>query len=89
MDERKNEPQDGALFVTEAPAKDAARRKKADDQRGAPGDGKAEESAELLDEILDLMDLDVDVDIRDDDEKVVLDVTGPDAGRPPHRGPAR
>ena len=51
MDERKNEPQDGALFVTEAPAKDAARRKKADDQRGAPGDGKAEESAELLDEI--------------------------------------
>ncbi|HJK95074.1 MAG TPA: KH domain-containing protein [Polyangiaceae bacterium LLY-WYZ-15_(1-7)] len=81
MDERKNEPQDGALFVTEAPAKDAARRKKADDQRGAPGDGKAEESAELLDEILDLMDLDVDVDIRDDDEKVVLDVTGPDAGR--------
>ncbi len=71
MAERKeNEPQDGALIVGDAPARDA---------EGA--DNKAEEAAEFLDEILELMELDVDVDIREDDERVVLDVIGEDTGR--------
>lgn len=60
---------DGALLVGEGKAEDFA------------GDGKAEEALDLLDEIFDLMDLDVDIDIREDGERVVLDVTGRDAGR--------
>ncbi|MEM6958595.1 MAG: R3H domain-containing nucleic acid-binding protein [Myxococcota bacterium] len=45
-------------------------------------DNKAEDSAELLDEILELMELDVEVDIRDEDEeRITLDVVGPDTGR--------
>ncbi len=76
MDERENEARDGALLVT--PDEGKGRREGTD---GTPGDGKAEESAELLDEILEMMDLDVEVEIRDDDERVVLDVTGRDAGR--------
>jgi spoIIIJ-associated protein len=52
-----------------------------DDTRGEPGDGKAEEAQDILDGLLYRMDLDASVDIREDGERVVLDVTGPDAGR--------
>lgn len=76
MDELKNEPQDGALLVG---ADERPKRKSGSD--GKPGDGKAEEAAELLDELLDMMDLDAEVNIREDDERVVLDVQGEDAGR--------
>ncbi len=76
MDELKNEPQDGALLVG---ASEQPKRSKGSD--GKPGDGKAEEAAELLDELLDMMDLDAEVTIRDDGERVILDVQGDDAGR--------
>ena len=71
--ENENEPQEGALILDEH------------DSGSAPlpvDDGaKAEEAAGTIEELLDLMDLDADVDIREDDEEIVLDVTGPDAGR--------
>lgn len=74
--EDNDSPRDGALILDDdlddAPASENA---------GHAGDGKAEESAGTLEELLDLMDLDADVDIREDDDRVVLDVTGPDAGR--------
>jgi len=76
VDERKNEPRDGALFLDEVDAKSVPIG-----QEGQSGDGKAEESAGILEEILDRMDLDVDVDIREDGEKIVLDLDGPDVGR--------
>ena len=74
---------DGALFV----ADDARDIIDDDDQdidretAGKPGDGKAEEAADVLDGILARMDLDTEVSVRDDGEKIVLDVDGPDAGR--------
>ena len=72
----EKQPQDGALLVAPEPTK---RAPKATD--GVPGDGKAEEAAELLDELLEMMDLDAEVLIRADEERVVLDVQGDDAGR--------
>ena len=85
MDERKDKPQDGALFVAEEPAEARESTPRGKPQGGGAsfeGDGKAEEAAELLDVILDIMDRDVDVDIREDsEEQIVLDVVGPDAGR--------
>ena len=93
MDERKDKPQDGALFVSEevAPARDrqsgqrppvseslSIARERDDDSSGS----KADDAAELIDVILDIMDRDVDVDIREDgEEQIVLDIVGPDAGR--------
>ncbi|HEX7478261.1 MAG TPA: KH domain-containing protein [Polyangiales bacterium] len=44
-------------------------------------DGKAELSMEMLVEILKRMSLNVDVQIREDGDEVVLDLTGEDAGR--------
>ncbi len=72
MDEHKPKPQDGALFLGQKPAEEPTKH---------AGDGKAEEAAEILEELFSLMDLEVDVEIREDDERVVLDATGPDAGR--------
>ena len=72
MDERKTKPQDGALFLGQKPAESPSKH---------AGDGKAEDAAEILEELLALMDLDVAVDVREDDERIVLDATGPDAGR--------
>lgn len=71
MDERNEKPQAGALIVAESAAP----------KQTPPDDEKADEAAELLEDVLDLMDIEVDVAIREDDERVVLDVTGPDAGR--------
>lgn len=85
MDERKDKPQDGALFVAEEPmesSRESSSKKGAARGEAFEPDGKAEEAAELLDVILDIMDRDVDVDIREDsEEQIVLDVVGPDAGR--------
>jgi spoIIIJ-associated protein len=70
---------DGALFVA-----DDAYDEERDDEAGSagsPGDGKAEQAADVLDGILARMDLDTEVTVRDDGEKIVLDVDGPDAGR--------
>jgi spoIIIJ-associated protein len=73
VDEHKNKPRDGALFldqpaVEEDPSKHA-------------GDGKAEEAAEILEELVNLMDLDVQIAVRADADRIELDVTGPDSGR--------
>jgi spoIIIJ-associated protein len=72
-DTKVNGPKDGALLVTD----DEPRKKSS----AIPDDQKADEAAEYLDEILELMDMDVEVDIREDGERIVLDVVGDDAGR--------
>jgi spoIIIJ-associated protein len=69
---------DGALLV------DPERDEELDDDGGSPGeagDGKAERARDMLEEILARMDLDAEVLIREDGERVVLDVDGEDAGR--------
>ena len=78
MDEPKNKPQDGALILG---ATRTNRSERDEDPAQFAGDGKAEEAAEVVDELFNLMDLDADVEIREDGERVVLDVGGPDAGR--------
>jgi len=72
VDELKSKPRDGSLFLDQPPKEDPAQY---------AGDGKAEEAAEILEELMNLMDLDVQVDIRLDAEQIELDVTGPDSGR--------
>jgi len=75
VDERENElkeaPLEGALLVGV----------EAIDDDGLDEDGKADYAKEVLEGIIDRMDLEADVSIREDDERVVLDVTGEDAGR--------
>ncbi len=44
-------------------------------------DAKADDAADLLEDILDIMDIDVEVEIRADGEQIELDAQGPDAGR--------
>ncbi len=71
MSDRDPKLHDGALLLDQEDASAAPQ---------AP-DKKAEFAAESLEDILDLMDFDVDVDVREDDERIVLDLVGPDAGR--------
>jgi spoIIIJ-associated protein len=47
----------------------------------AADDEKADDARRVTQSILDRMDLDARVTIREDDERVVLDIDGPDAGR--------
>ena len=69
----KAEALDGALFIDSADARSPSE---------PPGeDGKADYAKEILEGIVERMGLDADVEIREDDEQVVLDVSGPDAGR--------
>lgn len=49
--------------------------------RGTPGDGKAEEAMEFLAGVLLRMGLSTRVTVREDDEQIVLDIQGADAGR--------
>jgi len=70
--DRDEGPLDGALLV------DGARE---DDDASFDEDGKADYAKEILEGILDRMGLLAEVEIREDDEQVVLDVTGEDAGR--------
>lgn len=77
MDERENEAKEGPLEGALLVGVDRVE----DDDILDDEDGKADYAKEILEGILDRMDLDADVDIREDDEQVVLDVTGPDAGR--------
>lgn len=80
MPDRDDKPlMDGALLVV-----DDREESGIDDdaaEAGRPGDGKAEDAQEVLEGILSRMDLDTEVDIREDGERVVLDVSGEDAGR--------
>lgn len=73
MENKKPPEMDGALLI------DAEPRTQTDSAVGE--DGKAELAAEMTQEIIKRMDLIVDIAIRDDDEEVVLDLTGEDAGR--------
>ncbi len=84
MPERDEEPlMDGALLVggDDLDDCDYDDDDDRDESRGEPGDGKAEEAQDVLDGLLYRMDLDTSVDIREDGERIVLDVAGPDAGR--------
>ena len=72
MDELKGKPRDGALILNLPSQEDPSQ---------FAGDGKAEEAAETLEELLGLMDLEVQVAIREDGERIELDATGADAGR--------
>ena len=74
MDEPKNKPRDGALFLDQSSGSE-------DDPARFAGDGKAEEAAEILEELINLMDLDVRVEIRSDAERIELNATGEDSGR--------
>lgn len=78
MDEHEDKPQDGALIVED---EEEFEEYEGEESQGSPGDGKAEEASDAVRGILERMDLDAQVDIREDAERVVLDVTGPDAGR--------
>jgi spoIIIJ-associated protein len=71
---------DGALLVVDD-TEEVGLDEEEEFEKGHAGDGKAEAALEALGGILDWMDLDCDVDIREDGERVVLDITGPDAGR--------
>lgn len=71
---------DGALFVDESDDFDHLESGNAT-TRGNAGDGKAERSAELVADLLRHMSLDARVIIREDGERVVLDIDGEDAGR--------
>ena len=68
MSDRDPKLHDGALLLEDGPAPAPAKLE---------NDKKAEVAAEALEDILDLMDFDVDVDIREDDERIVLDLVGP------------
>jgi len=76
VDERRHN-MDGALFVDDD---------RDDDDRPArgrrdPDDHKADDARRVTQGILDRMDLEARVSVREDDERVVLDIDGPDAGR--------
>jgi spoIIIJ-associated protein len=77
--EDRNQELEGALLLedVEDDEDEAARG----GTRGAPGDGKAEEAMEFLSGVLYRMGLQTRVTVREDKERIVLDVQGPDAGR--------
>lgn len=80
MDERRHN-MDGALFVEDDRDPRDARRPARPAPRSAADDEKAEDARRVTQGILDRMELDARVEFRDDDENIVLDITGPDAGR--------
>jgi len=78
VEDKKATELDGALFINDEEAEQSTSR----DYDGDPSeDGKAELALEMVQEILKRMDLDVHVQVRDDDEEVVLDLSGEDTGR--------
>lgn len=78
VEERKsNKELEGALLVDETDDFE-------DDESGSEGfagDGKAEQAMEVLVSLLEHMDLDAEVNVREDAERIVLNLEGPDAGR--------
>ena len=78
MDERRHN-MDGALFVDDEQGEED-RPTRARPRRPSDAD-KAEDARRVTQGILDRMDLEARVTIREDDERVVLDIDGPDAGR--------
>jgi spoIIIJ-associated protein len=80
---------DGALFVEDDERAGGPRDERAEGtrderphkERRPEDDEKADDARRVTQSILDRMDLDARVTIREDDERVVLDIDGPDAGR--------
>ncbi|GAB4216140.1 MAG: hypothetical protein OHK0013_42300 [Sandaracinaceae bacterium] len=75
-DDRKQNEMEGALLFDDED-EDGGERGEA----GHAGDGKAEEAMEFLSGVLRRMGLDARVTVREDSTRVVLDVSGEDAGR--------
>ncbi|MCS6856370.1 MAG: KH domain-containing protein [Sandaracinaceae bacterium] len=67
---------EGALFFDEGEEESIEAA-----EAGGPGDGKAEEAKAFLDALLRRMGIDAQVSIREDDARIVLDISGKDAGR--------
>jgi spoIIIJ-associated protein len=82
VDERRHN-MDGALFVDEERADERRDDERAPRPRTTSSfdDGKADAARRITQGILDRMDLEASVHVREDDEQVVLDIDGPDAGR--------
>lgn len=83
VDDRKQELE-GALFLGDVEDEDERGERGRDgdrEPRGTPGDGKAEEAMEFLSGVLYRMGLETRVTVREDDEQIVLDIQGADAGR--------
>ena len=76
-DDRKQELE-GALLLGDDDELEAG---DAGASHGRPGDGKAEEAMEFLSGVLYRMGLETRVTVREDQEQVVLDIQGADAGR--------
>jgi spoIIIJ-associated protein len=71
---------DGALFVDDEQRPAGERERKSSAPRRAD-DHKADDARRVTQAILDRMELDVRVQVREDDEQIVLNVAGADAGR--------
>lgn len=78
-DRKQNEMEGALLFDDEDEGGDD--RGARDGDGGSPGDGRAEEAMEFLSGVLRRMGLDARVTVREDAARVVLDVSGEDAGR--------
>lgn len=78
-EQKKGGDLDGALFVDDP--EELGDRDAGDAPRGKAGDGKAEQAAEIVQALVRYMDLDARVGVREDAERVVLDIDGNDAGR--------
>ncbi len=81
VEERKNEEMEGALLFDDEDEGRGGGGGKGPHSTGAPGDGKAEDAMEFLSGLVYRMGLSARVTVREDGERVVLDVAGPDAGR--------
>ena len=79
MDERRHN-MDGALFVDEERSERPSDRDR-ESRRPSYDDGKADAARRVTQGILDRMDLEANVQVRENDERIVLDIEGPDAGR--------
>ncbi|MFO0710864.1 MAG: KH domain-containing protein [Sandaracinus sp.] len=77
-DDRKQNEMEGALLFDD---EDEGHEHTRDEGGGHPGDGRAEEAMEFLSGVLRRMGLDARVTVREDAQRVVLDVSGEDAGR--------
>lgn len=77
-DDRNKEMEGALLFDDEEEHRDGGG---GGGSKGAPGDGKAEDAMEFLSGLVYRMGLSARVTVREDGERVVLDVAGPDAGR--------
>jgi spoIIIJ-associated protein len=75
-DDRDQAPREGALLVDDDESRERKAKRSRDDDEAL-----ADEAANVLEDLLDIMDIDADVHIREDGDRIVLDVRGPEAGR--------